>query len=183
MAYEGLKKMLTVAPQKYEGGGTVGVEHLVPYMKYGYIPARKGTVSNTMEYAYDDWCVGQMAKLLGKEEDFEYFNNRSDNWSHLFDTETGFIRPRDKIGNWVTPFDPYHTPGFTEGNAFNYTWFTPHNPERLIQLMGRDRFVSRLNEAMEKSANANFNAAGDNFSAFPINHGNETSMEVAYLFN
>lgn len=140
-AYEGLKKMLTVAPQRYEGGGTVGVEHLVPYMQYGYIPARKGTVSNTMEYAYDDWCVGQMAKLLGQQEDYEYFNNRSDNWSHLFDTETGFIRPRDTIGNWVTPFDPYHTPGFTEGNAFNYTWFAPHNPERLIQLMGRDRFV------------------------------------------
>lgn len=183
VAYEGLKKMLTTPPQRYEGGGTVGVEHLVPYMKNGYIPAGKGTVSNTLEYAYDDWCVGQIAQLLGQQNDYEYFNTRSDNWSHLFDTETGFIRPKDTEGNWITPFDPYHTPGFTEGNAFNYTWFVPHNPERLVRLMGRERFVQRLDEAMEKSSHANFNAAGDNFSAFPINHGNETSMEVAYLFN
>lgn len=182
-AYEGLKKMMTTAPQRYKGGGSVGVEHLVPYMKYGYIPQGKGTVSNTMEYAYDDWCLGQMAKVLGKEDDYEFFNKRSGSWSNLFDTETGFIRPKDEAGEWVTPFDPYHTPGFTEGNAFNYTWFVPHNPEGLIEKMGKERFVSRLNEAMEQSARANFNAAGDKFAKFPINHGNETSMEVAYLFN
>lgn len=183
VAYEGLKKMLTTAPQRYEGGGTVGVEHLVPYMKYGYIPARKGTVSNTLEYAYDDWCLGQMAKQLGKEEDYRFFDQRSNNWCNLFDPESGFIRPKDTLGCWVEPFDPYHTPGFTEGNAFNYSWFVPQNPEKLVQMVGRDRFVKRLDRAMEQSSYANFNAAGDNFSAFPINHGNETSMEVAYLFN
>lgn len=182
-AYVGLKKMMTTAPQHYKGGGKVGVENLVPYMKYGYIPKGKGTVSNTMEYAYDDWCLGQMAKVLGKEEDYEFFNKRSGSWSNLFDATTGFIRPKDEAGNWVTPFDPYHTPGFTEGNAFNYTWFVPHNPEGLIEKMGKERFVSQLNEAMEQSSRANFNAAGDNFAKFPINHGNETSMEVAYLFN
>lgn len=182
-AYEGLKKMLTTPPQEYPGGGTVGVENLVPYMKYGYIPSGKGLVSNTLEYAYDDWCLGQMARILGKEEDYRFFDKRSDNWSHLFDAETGFIRPKDEYGNWVTPFDPYRTPGFTEGNAFNYTWFVPHNPERLCKLMGKERFIDRLNQAMERSSYANFNAAGDNFSKFPINHGNETSMEVAYLFN
>ena len=183
IAYEGLKKMLTTPPQAYPGGGTVGVEDLVPYMQYGYIPAGKGRVSNTMEYAYDDWCLGQMAKLLGKEEDYQFFNKRSGNWRNLFDTKSGFIRPKDEKGQWVEPFDPYHTPGFTEGNAFNYTWFVPHAPEQLIEAMGRERFVDRLNRAMEQSARANFNAAGDNFAAFPINHGNETSMEVAYLFN
>lgn len=182
-AYEGLKKMLTTAPQDYRGGGTVGVEDLVPYMKYGYIPIDQGSASNTMEYAYDDWCLGQMAKIIGKEDDYRYFDKRSDNWSNLFDTETGFIRPKNADGNWVTPFDPYHTPGFTEGNSFNYTWFVPHNPERLIGLMGKERFISRLNQAMEQSSHANFNAAGDNFAKFPINHGNETSMEVAYMFN
>lgn len=183
VAYDGLKKMMTTPPQKYEGGGTVGVENLVPYMTYGYIPAGKGTVSNTMEYAYDDWCMGQMAKILGKEDDFELFDKRSDNWYNLFDSESGFIRPKDEHGKWVEPFDPYHTPGFTEGNAFNYSWFVPHNPEKLICVVGKERFINRLDKAMEQSSHANFNAAGDNFSAFPINHGNETSMEVAYLFN
>lgn len=182
-AYTGLRKMLTVAPQKYKGGGTVGVEHLVPYMKYGYVPVGKGMVSNTMEYAYDDWCLGQMAKVLGKEEDYELFNKRSNNWCNLFDSVSGFIRPKDVRGKWVEPFDPYHTPGFTEGNAFNYSWFVPQNPEKLIRMMGKERFIKRLNRAMEQSSSANFNAAGDNFALFPINHGNETSMEVAYLFN
>lgn len=182
-AYEGLRKMMTTPPQWYEGGGTVGVEDLEPYMKYGYIPDGQGSPSNTMEYAYDDWCLGQMALLLGKTEDYRYFEQRSDNWAHMFDTISGFIRPKDTTSKWIEPFDPYHTPGFTEGNAFNYTWFAPHNPEKLVSLMGRDRFISRLDKAMEQSAVANFNAAGDNFSAYPINHGNETSMEVAYLFN
>lgn len=182
-AYQGLKKMLITPPMKYDGGGTVGVEDLVPYMKYGYIPQNMGRPSNTMEYAYDDWCLAQMAKYLGYEDDYEYFISRSENWTNLFDTKIGFIRPKDENGNWITPFDPYHTPGFTEGNAFNYTWFVPHDPDKLIKLMGRERFISRLDSAMIKSSFANFNASGDDFINYPINHGNETSMEVAYLFN
>lgn len=183
VAYDGLKKMMTTPPQRFDGGGTVGVEHLLPYRKNGYIPQGKGTVSNTLEYAYDDWCLGQMAKVLGKEADYQLFNQRSESWKNLFDTRTGFIRPKDEAGNWIEPFDPYHTPGFTEGNAFNYTWFVPQHPEELVRLMGQELFVSRLDEAMKKSARANFNAAGDNFAEFPVNQGNQTSMEVAYLFN
>lgn len=175
--------MLTSSPRRYSGGGTVGVEHLNVYQKYGYIPAGKGAVSNTLEYAYDDWCVAQMAKTLGKKEDYAYFMKRSSNWKNTFDALTGFARPKDELGKWLEPFDPYRTPGFVEGNAFNYSWFVPHDPKSLVEQVGKDRFVSRLNEAMEKSAKANFNAAGDNFSAFPVNHGNQTSMEVSYLFN
>lgn len=182
-AYQGLRRMLTTPPQRHPGGGTVGVEHLEPYMKYGYIPNGMGYSSNTLEYAYDDWCLSQMALALGKTDDHELFSKRSESWRNLFDTVSGFIRPRNADGEWVEPFDPYHTPGFVEGNAFNYTWFVPHNPTGLVDAMGRERFVARLNDAMERSARANFNAAGDNFSAFPINHGNETSMEVTALFN
>lgn len=182
-AFTGLKKMMTTPPQKYKGGGTVGVEHLVPYMKYGYIPSGKGLVSNTLEYAYDDWCLGQMAKTIGKNTDYQFFDKRSDCWCNLLDPETGFIRPKDETGKWMEPFDPYHAPGFTEGNAFNYSWFVPHNPEKLVRLVGKDRFIDRLDKAMEQSSFANFNASGDNFSAYPINHGNETSMAVSYLFN
>lgn len=183
VAYEGLKKMLTTPPQKYSGGGTVGVEHLVPYMAYGYIPQGMGAVSNTMEYAFDDWTLSQMALSLNKQDDYQYFLKRSGNWKNLMDNNSGFIRPKDEQGNWIEPFDPYHTPGFVEGNAFNYTWFVPHKPQELIDMIGRDRFVERLNTAMEKSAIGNFNATGDNFSMFPVNHGNQTTMQVAYLFN
>ncbi len=182
-AYEGLKKMQTTPPQKYQGGGTVGVEHLVPYMEYGYIPVGKGYVSNTLEYAYDDWCLAQMAKMLNKTSDYEHFLKRSENWRNIFDPVTGFMRPKNDKNEWIEPFDPYRTPGFVEGNSFNYSWFVPHNPKGLVEAIGQERFVSRLNEAMEKSSGANFNAAGDNFSAFPVNHGNQTSMQVAYLFN
>ncbi|RQO66302.1 hypothetical protein DBR43_29185 [Pedobacter sp. KBW06] len=182
-AYRGFKKMLTTPPQHAPGGGTVGVEDIQPYMKYGYVPSGMGSVSNTMEYAYDDWCLAQMALVLNKKDDHAYFDKRSENWKNVFDKESGFARPKDKEGNWLKPFDPYHTPGFVEGNAFNYTWFVPHRPEELIFEMGKERFVGRLNEAMEKSAAANFNASGDDFSSFPINHGNEPAMQVSYLFN
>ncbi len=74
-----------------------------------------------MEYAYDDWCLGQMAKVLGKTDDFKLFDERSNNWCNLFDPKSGFIRPKDEQGNWIEPFDPYHIPGFTERNAFNYS--------------------------------------------------------------
>lgn len=183
IAYEGLKKAMLSPPEKYAGGGTVGVEHLVPYMEYGYVPMGLGLVSNTMEYSYDDWCLGQMAEILGYDSDRDYFIRRSESWKNLFDPVSGFLRPKDEDGRWVEPFDPYHTPGFTEGNAFNYTWFVPHDPEGLIELVGKDRFVNRLDSAMAKSAIADFNATGDDFANFPVNHGNETSMEVAYLFN
>lgn len=183
LAYTGLRKMMTTPPEKYPGGGTVGVENIVPYTKYGYIPNGMGEVSNTMEYTYDDWCLAQMALTLNKTDDYHYFLKRSENWKHIFDEKIGYVRPKDQNGNWISPFDPYHTPGFVEGNAFNYTWFVPQNPNGLINKMGKKRFVSTLNDAMEKSANANFNASGDNFAAFPINHGNEPSMQVAYLFN
>jgi len=182
-AYEGLKKMLTTPPQKYGGGGTVGVEDLVPYQQYGYIPQGMGAVSNTLEYGFDDYCLSQMAATLGKKEDHAFFLERSKSWRHLLDTATRFIRPRTKDGKWVTPFDPYHTPGFVEGNAFNYTWFVPQDPAALVAAIGKQTFIARLDSAMTRSSAANFNALGDDFAAYPINHGNQPSMQVAYLFN
>lgn len=182
-AYYGLRKMLTTPPRKYPGGGTAGVENLVPYLKYGYVPQGMGEVSNTMEYAFDDWCLSQMALTLGKKEDYKYFLKRSATWRSLLDSVSGFIRPKDSTGNWVVPFDPYRTLGFVEGNAFNYNWFVPHDPEKLIAAIGKQRFINRLDSAMQKSSVANFNASGDDFASYPVNHGNEPAMHVAYLFN
>lgn len=183
LAYEGLKKMMTTPPQNYAGGGTVGVENIVPYQQYGYVPQGMGSPSNTLEYAYDDYCLAQMALSLNKQDDYHFFLKRSGSWKNLMDTSSGFIRPKDKDGKWISPFDPYHTPGFIEGNSFNYSWFVPQDPNALIAAVGKERFASRLDSAMYKSSFANFNALGDDFANYPINHGNEPCMQVSYLFN
>ncbi|MBI3851898.1 MAG: glycoside hydrolase family 92 protein [Verrucomicrobia bacterium] len=193
---EAAVKMQTTLPQLYPGGGAVGNENLENYLKHGYVasdgPVVQGKTkgewrmawgSNTYEYSYDDWCVAQLALALGRKDLAEQFLKRSRSWRNSFDVETGFARPRKANGEWVTPFDPYHTPGFVEGNAWQYTWFVPQDVPGLVNVMGRDRFVSRLNEAFEKSAPTRFNAAGERFADFPINQGNQTTMHVAWLFN
>lgn len=192
-AYAACRKMQTTLPQKLAGGGYVGNENLEPYLRMGYVPhgeksnrphsQEKWLVSNTLEYAYDDWTLAQFARKLGKEEDFQTFSKRAENWRNVFDKETGFMRPKLEDGTWLTPFDPYHTPGFTEGNAWQYTWFVPQNVPGLIKAMGSERFVSRLNEAMEKSKVTRFNATGERYEFFPVNHGNQPSMQVGWLFN
>ena len=100
----------------------------------------------------------------------------------VFDA-SGFARPRKANGEWQTPFDPFNQDSFVEGNAWQYTWFVPQDVPGLVEAMGRDRFVSRLNEAFEKSAPTRFNAAGDRFWLYPLNQGNQPTMHVAWLFN
>jgi predicted alpha-1,2-mannosidase len=139
--------------------------------------------SNTCEYAYDDWCVAQLALALGKRDLAATFLKRSQSWRNVFDPQSGFARPRSKDGRWQTPFDPFHTPGFVEGNAWQYTWFVPQDVPALVAAMGRERFLSRLTEAFEKSAPTRFNAAGERYDQFPINHGNQPTMQAAWLFN
>jgi predicted alpha-1,2-mannosidase len=120
---------------------------------------------------------------LKRQDLAEQFQQRSRSWRNVFDAETGFARPRKANGEWITPFDPYRTPGFVEGNAWQYTWFVPQDVPGLIAAMGHDRFLSRLTEAFEKSAPTRFNAAGERFADFPINQGNQPTMHVAWLFN
>jgi len=193
---EAAVKMQTTLPQLYPGGGGVGNENLENYLKYGYVAEdgpvvqgpvkgewRKAWCSNTYEYAYDDWCVAQLALALGRRDLADQFLKRAQSWRNMFDKETGFARPRKADGSWVSPFDPYKTPGFVEGNSWQYTWFVPQDVPGLVSAMGRERFQSRLNEAFEKSAPTRFNAAGERFGDFPINHGNQPTMHAAWLFN
>ena len=183
-AFRAMVHCQTTPGQRHPGGGHVGNHHLVPYLEHGYIPLGKGHASNTLEYAYDDWCVAQMAKALGQKEQYAAFSKRAEFWRNLFDKESGFMRPRYPDGRWMENFDPYDRKGgWVEGNPWQFTWFVPQNVRGLVQAMGRERFVSRLDEGMTKSAGTDFNATGDRMSAFPINHGNQPSMQVAYLFN
>jgi len=152
-------------------------------MELGYVPVEKGPVSNTLEYGYDDFCVAQMAKALGKEDDYQRFLQRSRNYRNVFDPAVGYMRQKHQDGRWVEKFNPFSSAGFVEGNSWQYTWFVPHDLQGLIQLLGRDEFNRRLNQGLEDSAPSNFNATHDRFADFPVNHGNQPNMQAAWLFN
>ena len=179
-------KMQTSLPQDTPGGGRVGNENIKAYLKYGYVPADgplKGKTSDTEEYAYDDWTVGQLALALGRKDIADEFLKRSQNWRNNFDAKTGFTRPRQADGDWVTPFNPMSSAGFTEGNAWQYTWFVPQDVPGLLNAMGQERFVSRLNKGFEQMAPKRFNPPGGYDPAATVDQGNEQDMQLPWLFN
>lgn len=114
--------------------------------KYGYMPENIQTqsVSITLEQAFDDWCVAQLAKRLGKEKDYNHFMKRSAFYRNLFNSKTGFFQPKNDKGEWIEPFDPYKYGAnggypFTEGNAWQYFWDVPQNIPDLISLTGGNK--------------------------------------------
>lgn len=159
--------------------------------QYGYMPEniQSQSVSITLEMAYDDWCVAQLAKKLGKTEDYNRFQRRSQYYEHLFNSATRFFQPKDEKGNWITPFDPYKYGSnggnpFTEGNAWQYYWYVPHNMPHLVQLTGGDNaFVTKLDSFFTHSHTTG--EKNDNASGFigQYAHGNEPSHHVTYLYN
>lgn len=163
------------------------------YKKFGYIPAdlENESVTKNLEYAYDDWCIAQIAKELGKKEDYDYFMERSRSYKHLYDSTTRFMRGKLADGTWTEPFDPKYSSHrvdaeYTEGNAWQHSWFVPHDVEGLIDLMGgEDVFVKMLDSLFSESSEIH----GDNVSADisgligQYAHGNEPSHHIAYLYN
>ena len=156
--------------------------------EYGYMPQNRQnvSVSITMEQAFDDWCVAAVAKKLGKTADYERFIKRSEYYRNLFNPATGFFQPKDDKGNWLEPFDPlsYENPCFVEGNAWQYMWFVPQNPQGLIDLFGGVKpFIAKLNKNFtltETSGEVNGNASG---FIGQYAHGNEPSHHTVYLYN
>ncbi|PWB27020.1 GH92 family glycosyl hydrolase [Flavobacterium sp. HTF] len=164
------------------------------YKKYGYIPYNllDESVTITLEYAYDDWCVAQMAKALGKQADYEFFYNRSKAYQHLFDPKTGFMRGKSDDGkSWNEPFDAKHSnhrehTDYTEGNAWQHSWFVPHNVEDFIKLHGsNDVFTNRLEQLFIESSEITGNNVSADISGLigQYAHGNEPSHHIAYMFN
>ena len=158
--------------------------------KYGYMPENIQTqsVSITLEQAFDDWCVAQLAKRLGKEKDYNHFMKRSAFYRNLFNSNTGFFQPKNDKGEWIEPFDPYKYGAnggypFTEGNAWQYFWYVPQNIPDLISLTGGNKaFVAKLDTFFTVSRQSG--ALNDNASGFvgQYAHGNEPSHHVAYLY-
>lgn len=193
-AWEAVYKLQTVPGMPHKGGGIVGNRNLEEYMKYGYVPEEYGPISNTMEYAYDDWTVGQFAKALGKEKEYKVFTKRAFNYEHVFDPEVGYVRRKYANGEWYEDFSPsgqvtFLEQGYVEGNAWQFTYFVPHDLRGLINLLGVDEFNDRLEAGFETSAQHNFNSEhlGSNsltgMGILPVNHGNQPNMQAAYLFN
>ena len=165
------------------------------YTTLGYVPfdKEKESVSKTLEYAYDDWCIAQVAKLLGHEEDYEFFIGRSRNYRNLIDPETKYMRGRDSEGNWRTPFAPiaYQGPGsvngwgdITEGFTMQYTWTVPHAFEDYMAIAGKDFLRKRLDSIFELEMSDDIPGAHDIWGRIGgYWHGNEPCHHVLYLYN
>ncbi len=159
--------------------------------KYGYMPEniQSQSVSITLEIAYDDWCVAQLAKKLGKTQDYDYFLKRSKYYRNLYNLQTGFFQPKDDKNQWIEPFNPlkYGANGgnpFTEGNAWQYYWYVPQDVKDLISLTGGDKaFFKKLETFF--SLDTHETELNSNASGFigQYAHGNEPSHHVAYLYN
>lgn len=160
---------------------------LQAYKKNGVITMddEHESVSKTLEYAYDDWCIAQMAKVLNKKVDYDYFMKRSNYWKNVFDPNTGFMRAR-KNGNWMEPFDPREVNNnYTEGNSWQYSFFVPQDVYGLIDLMGGSKaFEKKLDELFTTNNQTTGREQVDITGLIgQYAHGNEPSHHMAYLYN
>ena len=156
-----------------------------------YIPADKEneSVAKGLEYAIADWGVAQVARKLGKTEDYEYFSKRALAYQNYWDKDTHFFRGKNRDGSWVTPFNPVHSThrndAYCEGNGWQYTWLVPHDVEGLISLFGsKEAFVSKLdslflvNEDLGDAASPDISGLIGQYA-----HGNEPGHHTVYLYS
>ncbi len=157
------------------------------YKRQGFISMddEHESVSKTLEYAYDDWCIAQMAEILSKKEDYNYFMMRSQSWKNVFDWNTGFMRPK-KNGGWNKPFDPKEiNNNFTEGNSWQYSFFVPQDiPGMIASYGGKDKFEAKLDEMFNSESKTTGREQADVTGLIgQYAHGNEPSHHMAYLYN
>jgi len=203
--YQALKK------NHMQGGimERAGYEHLTSlggglkyYLEKGYVPhplpkeesfgIHLDGSSQTMEYAYQDWTLAQLAKKLGHADDYNYFLKRSANYKNVFNIETGWMGPKSIDGKWKEDFDPYqYENGFIESNAAQSTWFVPHDIDGLVALMGgKEKAVEKLNTQFETAEKLKFTSGTSHaselhpeYSRIPVNFGNQPSMQASHVFN
>lgn len=178
-----------------KGGG------LKYYMENGFVPhpnpdgkfgSHQAGVSLTLEFAYQDWTLAQLAKKLNLTEDYNYFMMRSANWKNVFDGNVGWMRPKDVNGKWSKKFDPYEFGnGFIEANGAQNTWYVPHDIASLAKAMGgNEKAVEKLNEQFKTAEKLKFTAGASHAEEnkeenkrIPINYGNQVSIQTAFIFN
>jgi len=173
----------TASYGKYDG--------LKYYMDLGYIPEDKNSssVSKTLEYAYDDWAIAQIANKTGNTGIMQDFLKRSESYKRVFDSKSGFMRPRLSDGSFKKEFDPMdtHGQGFIEGNAWNYGLYVPHKPDQLVDLMGGPKRFSRMLDSLftmnlaDKYIEATEDITRDGLIGNYV-HGNEPGHHIPYLY-
>lgn len=186
-AYRAMKKNVTIEPQSI-GGGHPGNPQITDYIKNGYVPVEKGAASKTLDYAFDDWCVAQMARFLNKNDDYNFFLKRSENWKNAFEPKLRYVVPRKTDGFFIKNFDLFSVKHFIEGNSWQYSLYVPHDIPGLIKYTDKSIFLSRLKNGFKKSEQHKFAAHAldrttGQSAEYYINHGNEVNMQAAYLFN
>ncbi|RQO66564.1 glycoside hydrolase family 92 protein [Pedobacter sp. KBW01] len=187
----------------YESGPNPAGGGIDWYLKYGYVPIEiqgrgqgfhRGGAAMTLEYAYQDWCVANMALTLGKKKDSQLFLKRAGNWKNLFDVSTGYIRPKDTLGKWLSPFVPldlrggsaggFAMPGFIESSSAVYSYYVPQDVNGLIKKMGgNDSFIKRLDTSFQKSVSVEFAADHGHHGGALVDYDNQPSCEIAHLFS
>ncbi len=168
------------------------------FVNTGYVPFKDTTISNgwvfnfgashTLEYSFSSYAVAQMAKAMNRDSDYEKLIAQAGYWKNIFDPETKFIRPKLPDGTFIEDFDPmkgWH--GFQEGNAYQFTWYVPHDIAGLIEAVGPELFDSRL-ESMFENARKSVFGGGREIHSFSgveklYNHGNQPCLHNAWLFN
>lgn len=195
LGYEAAFKNETVAAGRNLGNGKYDMHW---FNRLDYVPYWDTTLSNgwvfnfgsshTLEYCFSSYAVAQMAKGLGKQADYEKLMQQSTFWKKLFDPETRFIRPKHPDGTFVEDFDPLEGwRGFQEGNAYQYTWYVPHDIAGLMEAVGPELFNTRL-EQMFTDAQKTIFGGGKEIHSFSgvnmlYNHGNQPCLHNAWLFN
>ena len=160
---------------------------LPQYISNGFlsIEDEHESISKTLEYSYDDWCIAEFAKLLNDRTIFNEYINRSLSYKNIFDSKTGFMRPRIN-GGWISPFDPKEVNNnFTEANSWQYSFFVPHDISGLISLQGgKENFEKKLDELFTTSTQTTGREQADITGLIgQYAHGNEPSHHMAYLYN
>ena len=168
-------------------------DNVATYVRLGWVPFDKEneSVSKTLEYAYDDYCVAQMAKALGKGEDYSYFSKRAANYKNLFDPSVGLMRGKDSQGIWHSPFNAHfydetaRVNDFTEGTSWQYSWYVPHDVPGLIVLMGgKEQFAQKLDALLTfKEADQSKGVSDIQGRIGEYWHGNEPSHHVIYFYS
>ena len=170
---------------------------LMPISKYykntlGYIPCDKEweSVAKGLEYAYNDWCISLLAEAVGDTATHRVYAQRGKNYQNYYDASTGFMRGKDLKGEWRTPFNPnastHRTDDYCEGNAWQWTWFVPHDIEGLADLMGgREQMLARLDTLFTTDAKLEGEMVSADISGLigQYAHGNEPSHHIIFMYN
>ncbi len=179
-----LKAMIDISNHDRKGLGL--------YLKYHYVPADKdqwGTVSETLEFSYDDWCIAQAAKALGKDDVYNEYMKRAQYYRNLFDPHYRLFRGKNSDGTWYEPFDPrfgeYGNPNYVEANAWQYSFFVPHDNRELIKLMGGKKGFEQMMDSLFEQPSVILGRWTEDIVGLigQYAHGNEPVHHVAYLYD